>query len=114
MTGETFSDRLKLAMEQRGKKQIDMIRAAAERGVKLGKSHISQYVSGKNVPRADILHCLADILDVDEEWLRSGRRAEKAEQRKEEERAEVKRENHALDGRDCDPDGATGFPPGSG
>ena len=99
MTGETFSDRLKLAMEQRGKKQIDMIRAAAERGVKLGKSHISQYVSGKNVPRADILHCLADILDVDEEWLRSGRRAEKAEQRKEEERAEVKRENHALDGR---------------
>ncbi len=77
MTGETFSDRLKMAMEQQGKKQIDMIRAAAEHGVKLGKSHISQYVSGKNVPRADILHCLADILNVDEEWLRNGRMAEK-------------------------------------
>lgn len=84
MTGETFSDRLKMAMEQQEKKQIDMIRAAAEHGVKLGKSHISQYVSGKNVPRADILHCLADILEVDEEWLKSGQGAEekKTEEKK--------------------------------
>ena len=39
---------LKQAMDEKGKKQIDIIRAAAEQGVKLGKSHISQYVSGKN------------------------------------------------------------------
>ena len=75
MTGETFADRLKLAMERQGRKQIDIIHAAAERGVKIGKSHISQYVSGKNVPRAEILHCLAQVLDVDEEWLKSGRTA---------------------------------------
>lgn len=73
MTGETFADRLRLAMEQQGKKQIDIIHDAALRGVKIGKSHISQYVSGKNVPRAEILHCLAQVLDVEEEWLRSGR-----------------------------------------
>lgn len=73
MTGETFADRLRMAMEQQGKKQIDIIHDAALRGVKIGKSHISQYVSGKNVPRAEILHCLAQVLDVEEEWLRSGR-----------------------------------------
>ena len=73
MTGETFADRLRMAMEQQGKKQIDIIHDAALQGVKIGKSHISQYVSGKNVPRAEILHCLAQVLDVEEEWLRSGR-----------------------------------------
>lgn len=73
MTGETFADRLRMAMEQQGKKQIDIIHDATLRGVKIGKSHISQYVSGKNVPRAEILHCLAQVLDVEEEWLRSGR-----------------------------------------
>ena len=76
MTGETFADRLRMAMEQQGKKQIDIIHDAALRGVKIGKSHISQYVSGKNVPRAEILHCLAQVLDVEEEWLRSGRQEE--------------------------------------
>ena len=73
MTGETFADRLRMAMEKQGKKQMDIIHDAALRGVKIGKSHISQYVSGKNVPRAEILHCLAQVLDVEEEWLRSGR-----------------------------------------
>lgn len=72
MAKETFADRLKQAMDEKGKKQIDIIRAAAEQGVKLGKSHISQYVSGKNIPRTDILHCLAEVLGVDEEWLRNG------------------------------------------
>ena len=76
MAKDTFADRLKQAMEQRGKKQIDLIHAAAGQGVKIGKSHISQYVNGKNIPRADILHCLATILNVDEEWLKSGQTAE--------------------------------------
>ena len=56
MTNETFSDRLKLAMQAKQFKQVDLIRAAQRRGVKLGKSHVSQYVSGKTVPRSDILH----------------------------------------------------------
>lgn len=58
MTNETFSDRLKLAMQAKQFKQVDLIRAAQRRGVKLGKSHVSQYVSGKTVPRSDILHFL--------------------------------------------------------
>lgn len=72
MAEETFSKRLKTAMEKQGKKQIDLIRMAQERGIKLGKSHMSQYISGKNIPRADILHFLADVLTVDEDWLKNG------------------------------------------
>ena len=49
---ETFADRLKAAMEQRGLKQVDLIREAEKAGVKLGKSHMSQYVSGKTIPRS--------------------------------------------------------------
>lgn len=70
MGRETFADRLKLAMDQRGLKQVDLCRAAAGKGVKLGKSHVSQYVSGKTVPRADILHFLAETLEVEENWLK--------------------------------------------
>lgn len=69
MEKETFADRLKAAMSRQGKRQVDLIRMASERGVKLGKSHISQYVSGKTVPRADILRFLADTLQVDQDWL---------------------------------------------
>ena len=65
----TFSDRLKSAMEQKHLKQVDLIRIASQQGVKLGKSHISQYVSGKTIPRNDILHILADTLEVDAGWL---------------------------------------------
>ena len=69
MAKETFADRLKYVMEKKGKKQVDLIRLAEERGVKLGKSQVSQYVSGKTVPRADILRFLADALDVEADWL---------------------------------------------
>lgn len=69
MARETFANRLKSTMQKQGLKQVDFIRAAEEAGVKLGKSHISQYVSGKAVPRADILHFLAETLQVDDTWL---------------------------------------------
>ena len=69
MAKEVFADRLKQAMEKQELKQVDIIRIAQEQGVKLGKSHISQYVSGKTVPRADILHFLAQALQVEEAWL---------------------------------------------
>lgn len=71
----TFAERLKTTMLQKNMKQIDLIRIAQEQGIKLGKSHVSQYVSGKTVPRADILHFLADTLQVREDWL-SGKTAE--------------------------------------
>ena len=72
MSNETFARRLREAMAQQGMKQVNLVRAAAACGVKLGKSHISQYVSGKTVPRADTMRFLADALHVDEAWLRSG------------------------------------------
>ena len=69
MAHETFSSRLKSAMERKGFKQADLINAAVIRGKKLGKSQVSQYVSGKTKPRADVVALLADILDVPAEWL---------------------------------------------
>ena len=66
---ETFSQRLKEAMNVEKMKQVDIVQAAVAAGVKLGKSHVSQYVSGKTVPRADIMHFLAELLNVDEKWL---------------------------------------------
>ena len=51
---ETFADRLKAAMNEQGLKQVDLVRLAQQEGIKLGKSHVSQYVSGKTLPRADI------------------------------------------------------------
>ena len=90
MAGEIFADRLRLAMEARGKKQVDLIRIAEERGVKLGKSQISQYVSGKTVPRADILRFLAQALETDEDWL-AGRKAEGKTEGKEESMREFKK-----------------------
>ena len=65
----TFSDRLKQAMTVQNMKQIDLVHKAAQSNVKLGKSHVSQYVSGKTIPRNDILHFLADTLQVDSDWL---------------------------------------------
>ena len=73
MSYETFAQRLASAMAGQGMKQVDLVRAAAGCGVKLGKSHISQYVSGKTVPRPDIMHFLAETLHVEESWLRDGR-----------------------------------------
>ncbi len=80
MAKETFADRLKLAMNRQGLKQVDLIRAASLAGVKLGKSHVSQYVSGKTVPRADILRFLAKTLQVDEGWLKGSRSGEGSKQ----------------------------------
>ena len=65
-----FAERLKIALEQKNMKQIDLVKHASEQGVKLGKSHVSQYLSGKTMPRSEILHFLADALEVDVEWLK--------------------------------------------
>ena len=70
MTVTTFADRLRNAMIDRGLKQIDLVHAAEQRGVKMGKSHISQYVAGKTMPRDEVLDFLASQLRVDREWLR--------------------------------------------
>lgn len=65
----TFAERLKQAMKEKGIRQVDLIHAAKEHGIKLGKSHVSQYVNGKTVPRAEMLLFLANTLGVEETWL---------------------------------------------
>ena len=72
MPQETFADRLRRAMAEEGLKQADLIHAAQTRGQRLGKSQVSQYVSGKVVPRAAALRLLAEVLGVSEEWLATG------------------------------------------
>ncbi len=69
MENTTFAKRLNEALEQRGLKQVDLIRAAEAAGVKLGKSQVSQYVSGKAVPRKNIMAFMAGALGVETEWL---------------------------------------------
>ena len=66
---ELFASRLKESMNQQQMKPIDLLHLAEEQNLKLGKSHISQYVNGKTMPRAEILQFLADALQVDADWL---------------------------------------------
>lgn len=69
MAEDSFAARLNKIMALRGMKQIDFVHEAERYDVKLGKSHMSQYVSGKTVPRPDIAHFLAAVLRVNEQWL---------------------------------------------
>lgn len=64
-----FAERLKIALDRKNMKQIDLVHRAQQQGVKLGKSHVSQYLSGKTMPRPEILRFLAATLEVDEKWL---------------------------------------------
>ncbi len=68
-----FSERLKTAMKEHHLRQVDLIELAngigASEGIHIGKSHMSQYCSGKTVPRSDILRVLASALDVSPQWL---------------------------------------------
>lgn len=72
MRQDSFTQRLLQAMKVKGFKQVDLINAAAQRGCKLGKSQVSQYVSGKTIPRKEALELLASILDVQPSWLGGG------------------------------------------
>ena len=72
ITYELFASRLKESMNRQQMKPIDLLHLAEEQNLKLGKSHISQYVNGKTMPRAEILQFLSDALHVDADWL-SGR-----------------------------------------
>ncbi len=69
MINATFTERLKEAMQMQGMKQVDFLRAAKEENIKLGKSQMSQYVSGDSVPREKIGYFLAKTLHVDVQWL---------------------------------------------
>ena len=70
MAMQLFHLRLKEAMQKKNVKQIDVLRAAEVQNIKLGKSHMSQYVSGKSIPRENILNFLASYLEVTPQWLK--------------------------------------------
>ena len=59
-----FSQRLKKAMEQEQMSQSEL-----SKNTGLGKSSISQYVSGKNIPSNSNLKVIASALNVSAEWL---------------------------------------------
>lgn len=67
------SDRLKEIMENRNLKQIDILNLSlpycAKFDVKMNKSDISQYVSGKVEPSQEKLVVLGMALNVSEAWL---------------------------------------------
>lgn len=70
MAENVFTGRLLQAMEREHMKQVDLLRLAEKEGIKLGKSQISQYVSGKTIPRDNILQFLAAALHCEAAWLK--------------------------------------------
>ena len=73
MRKSTTKERLEYLMEVRHLRQADILRMARPYcllyGVKLDKNHLSQYLSGKSVPRQDKLSILSMALHVSEAWL---------------------------------------------
>ena len=64
MNAEQFAKQLAKAMAAKGLKQVDLLRIASQQGVKLGKSQLSQYLSGKTLPRENMMAFLNDALDM--------------------------------------------------
>ena len=73
MKKDTTADRLKQIMAERHLRQIDILKKTEpyckKFGVKMNRSDISQYVSGKVVPSQEKLVILGMALDVQESWL---------------------------------------------
>ncbi len=67
------ADRLKQLMKERNLKQIDILNMSlpicAKYDIKMNKSDISQYVSGKVEPSQEKLVVLGMALNVTESWL---------------------------------------------
>jgi transcriptional regulator with XRE-family HTH domain len=56
--------RIRQGMELRGMKAVDLVQATG-----IGKSAISQYISGKYEPKQVAIHKIAKALNVSEAWL---------------------------------------------
>lgn len=73
MKRENTSIRLKQLMQERSLKQVDILEMTkpycAKYDVKMNKSDLSQYVSGKVEPNQDKLFVLSRALRVNEAWL---------------------------------------------
>ena len=70
---ENTSDRLKKLMDERKLKQVDILNLSLpyckKYNIKMNKSDISQYVSGKVEPSQEKLVVLGMALNVSEAWL---------------------------------------------
>lgn len=70
---QTTQQRLKQLMSERNLKQVDILNMSLplqkETGIKMSKSHLSQYVNGKSSPDQYKLYLLAKTLNVSEAWL---------------------------------------------
>lgn len=73
MNRVSTADRLRQIMEERNLKQVDILNLSlpicAKYDVKMNKSDISQYVSGKVEPSQEKLVVLGMALNVTESWL---------------------------------------------
>ncbi len=73
MKKHNTSDRLHQIMDERNLRQIDILNMTLpycqQYGVKMNKSDISQYVSGKVEPNQDKLAVLGMALNLNEAWL---------------------------------------------
>lgn len=70
---ETTAERLKEVMKEQHLKQIDILEKSKvyckKYNMKLSKTDLSQYVSGKVTPGQDKLFILSLVLNVSEAWL---------------------------------------------
>lgn len=64
MENKNFAERLSAAM-----KKADLTQAELSRKTKIGKPAISQYLSGKVIPKQDKAYLLATKLNVSPSWL---------------------------------------------
>lgn len=73
MKRENTAIRLKQLMQERSLKQVDILEMTkpycAKYDVKMNKSDLSQYISGKVEPNQDKLFVLSRALRVNEAWL---------------------------------------------
>lgn len=61
---ESIAQRLRKAMDAKGKKQADLVRETG-----LDRGSISSYLSGKYEPKQKAIYKLSQALDVSEAWL---------------------------------------------
>ena len=93
---QNFANDLKKAMKIKGYKQIDVIELAAKSGHKLGKSQLSQYLSGKTEPRKDVRDMLAQILEISDYGIKGGHSCAKTAQKSQLDCSEQHEENRQL------------------
>ena len=73
MFRSSTADRLQYLMRTRNLRQVDILNRVlpicSKYDIKMNKSDISQYVSGKVSPTQDKLYALGEALNVDPVWL---------------------------------------------